>query len=121
MLNWLTVVFACQLAGEFIVAGTGLPLPGPVVGMVILFAGLMVRGSIPENLEPVAGALLSNLSLLFVPAGTGIMVHLALLKSDGVAVSVALVVSTLLTVAVTGLMMQWLGRSRGGDAAGEGK
>jgi hypothetical protein len=56
----------------------------------------------------VSGALLSNLSLLFVPAGTGIMVHLSLLAGDGIAVSVALVVSTIATIAVTGLMMQAL-------------
>jgi holin-like protein len=76
--------------------------------MALLFAGLAVRGSIPKDLDTVSGALLSNLSLLFVPAGTGIMVHLSLLAGDGIAVSVALVVSTVATIAVTGLVMQAL-------------
>jgi putative effector of murein hydrolase LrgA (UPF0299 family) len=116
MINWLTVIFACQLAGEAITAASGIPLPGPVIGMVILFVGLMIKGSIPAGLEPVAGALLANLSLLFVPAGTGIMVHLALLKTDGLAVSVALLASTIVTVAVTGLLMQFLTRRRSGQA-----
>lgn len=108
MLTYLTLIFACQLAGEALVAATGLPLPGPVMGMALLFAGLLAKGSIPKDLDTVGGALLSNLSLLFVPAGTGIMVHLSLLAGDGIAVSVALVVSTVATIAITGLLMQAL-------------
>ncbi|GAB4363478.1 MAG: CidA/LrgA family protein [Oricola sp.] len=119
MLNYLTLIFGCQLAGEAFVAASGIPVPGPVMGMVLLFAGLAIKGSIPRNLDAVSGALLSNLSLLFVPAGTGIMVHLGLLAGDGIAVSVALIVSTVATIAVTGLVMQALiarKRKDGSDA-----
>lgn len=115
MLNYLTLIFFCQLVGEAFVASTGLPVPGPVLGMVLLFAGLSIRGSIPKELDTVSGALLSNLSLLFVPAGTGIMVHLSLLAGDGIAVSVALLISTTATIAVTGLMMQALTRKKPGS------
>jgi holin-like protein len=120
MLNYLTLIFACQLAGEAFVAATGIPVPGPVMGMVLLFAGLLVRGSIPKDLDTVSGALLSNLSLLFVPAGTGIMVHLGLLAGDGIAVSVALVVSTVATIAVTGLVMQALTAKKRKDQSDAG-
>lgn len=117
MLNYLTLIFLCQLIGEAFVAATGLPVPGPVVGMALLFAGLVFKGAIPKDLDTVSGALLTNLSLLFVPAGTGIMVHLALLGSDGFAVSVALIVSTVATIAVTGLVMQALtARQRKGES-----
>lgn len=115
MLNYLTLIFLCQLAGEALVAATGLPVPGPVLGMALLFAGLMARGAVPEELGTVSTALLSNLSLLFVPAGTGIMVHLSLLANDGVAVSVALVVSTMATIAVTGLLMQAMTAKKTGN------
>lgn len=108
MLNYLTLIFACQLAGEALVATTGIPVPGPVLGMMLLFAGLAIHGSVPKDLDAVSGALLSNLSLLFVPAGTGIMVHLKLLAGDGISVSVALILSTVATIAVTGLLMQAL-------------
>jgi holin-like protein len=76
--------------------------------MMLLFAGLAIHGSVPKDLDTVSGALLSNLSLLFVPAGTGIMVHLKLLAGDGIPVSVALTLSTVATIAVTGLLMQAL-------------
>lgn len=116
MLEALTIILACQLVGELIVVGTGMPLPGPVVGMVLLFVGLLLRGGIPETLGRVAGSLLDNLSLLFVPAGVGVMTHLSLLESEWLPISASLVVSTLLTIAVTGLVMTLLVRLHGRDA-----
>ena len=109
MLGYLTLIFSCQLAGELVVGALGLSLPGPVLGMLILFAWLLWRG-LPEDLARVADALLGHLSLLFVPAGVGVMVHLGLLGADWLPITGALVVSTALTVAVTGLVMAWLGR-----------
>jgi holin-like protein len=113
MLFHLTLIFTCQLLGELIVAATGAPIPGPVAGMVILFAGLLAKGSIPDEMQTIGNALLSNLSLLFVPAGTGIMVHASLLARDGAAISVALVVSTVLTILVTALVMLAVRRLQG--------
>lgn len=110
MLEYLTFILACQLAGEFIVASTGMPVPGPVIGMVLLFVFLSIRGEVPGQLAQVADALLRNLSLLFVPAGVGVMLHFELLGTDALPLSVALVLSTLATIAVTALMMRFLGR-----------
>jgi holin-like protein len=110
MLFYLTLIFCCQLLGELIVAASGMPIPGPVAGMVILFAGLAVKGAIPDDLQSVGNALLANLSLLFVPAGTGVMVHFTLLKNDGLAVSTALVGSTVITIAVTALVLVGINR-----------
>ena len=110
MLFYLTVILVCQLAGESLVLALGLPLPGPVIGMVLLFAGLLLRGGIPAGLGSVGGALLDNLSLLFVPAGVGVMLHGPLIGQDWLAVSVALVVSTLATVLVTAWLMARLGK-----------
>lgn len=112
MLEALTLILTCQLLGELIVVGTGLPLPGPVVGMLFLFLGLVIRGGIPAPLGQVAGALMDNLSLLFVPAGVGVMTHLSLLEHQWLPISLSLVVSTLLTIAVTGLVMSALLRLR---------
>lgn len=114
MLGAITLIFACQLAGELLVAALGLPVPGPVAGMVILLAGLMIRGSIPADHGAAGDALLVNFSLLFVPAGVGVMLHAGLLGREWLPIGIALVASTLLTVAVTALVMRRL--SRGGDA-----
>lgn len=91
-------------------------MPGPVVGMVLLFAGLVVRGGIPAGLDGVAGTLLRHLSLLFVPAGVGVMLHVRLIAEEWLPLGAALVVSTLVTIAATGLVMRALLRDRSGSA-----
>ena len=122
MLTYLTLIFCCQLLGELLVSFTGLPVPGPVIGMLLLFTGLLLHGRLPEDLSHVADALITHLSLLFVPAGVGVMLHLQLLGSELVPISIALVASTLITIAVSGGMMLWLNRNRaaaGSDRGGE--
>ena len=108
MLSYLTVIFGCQLAGELLVSALGLPVPGPVCGMALLFIGLVVRGSLPRDLAAVGSSLLDNLSLLFIPAGVGVMLHAPLLSRDWLPLTVALVASTAVTIAVTALAMAWL-------------
>ena len=77
-----TILLACQLAGEVIARLLGLPVPGPVLGMVILFVALVIRGHVPDDVGVVTGGLLQNLSLLFVPAGVGVMLHAGLLVQN---------------------------------------
>ena len=115
MLESITVLLACQLAGEVLVRFAGLPVPGPVVGMALLFAGLALRGGVPEPLERTCRGLLEHLSLLFVPAGVGVLTHLALVGREWLPISASLLVSTALTIAVTGLVASAL-RRRGADA-----
>ena len=113
MLESLAILLLCQLIGELTVLYLDIPIPGPVVGMFLLFIGLMIRGNIPETLSITANGLLGQLSLLFVPAGVGVMTHLTLLGNQWLPLSASLIVSTLLTIAVTGLMMQHLVSKKG--------
>ncbi|WP_192964109.1 CidA/LrgA family protein [Phycobacter azelaicus] len=110
MLGYLTLILVCQLAGEFITGALALPVPGPVLGMVFLFTFLMLRGHVPKRLDQTADGLLRSMSLLFVPAGTGVILHFQLLGEALLPLGLALVISTLVTIAVTGLLMQWLGK-----------
>lgn len=102
-----TILLACQLAGEVITRMLHLPIPGPVLGMVFLFIGLVVRGYVPEDVGGVADGLLQNLSLLFVPAGVGVMVHMKLIMANWFAIVVALLCSAVITIGVTGVVMKW--------------
>ncbi|MGD2081338.1 MAG: CidA/LrgA family protein [Chromatiales bacterium] len=108
MLESLAVLLLCQLAGELMVVVLGWPVPGPVVGMALLFLGLVIRGGVPQPLADTANGLLAQLSLLFVPAGVGVMTHLRLLGDQWLPLTASLLVSTLLTIAVTGWLMQRL-------------
>lgn len=114
------ILLICQLVGEVIARMLLLPLPGPVLGMVILFCGLAVRGRVPDDTGAVADGLLQNLSLLFVPAGVGVMLHAQLLVENWLPLSVALILSAVITIAVTGLVMNWTARftPRRGEKAG---
>ncbi len=106
MVNALLALLGFQLAGEVIVRALGAPLPGPVLGMLLLFVALSVRGRVPEPLRRASQGLLGNLSLLFVPAGVGVIVHLQLLAADWWRLLIAIVASTLVTLLVTALVMQ---------------
>ncbi|MBU2090862.1 MAG: CidA/LrgA family protein [Alphaproteobacteria bacterium] len=122
MLNALTILLVFQLTGEVIARASGLPLPGPVIGMALLFAALLIRGGLPDSLRSTAGGLLKHLSLLFVPAGVGVVLHLQLIADQWQAISAALLVSTIATIAVSALMMIGLDRLTGRKpAAGEPK
>ena len=102
----------CQLAGEVIARASGVPFPGPVIGMAILFIGLMMRGSVPESLQQTTKSILDHLSLLFVPAGVGVMIYLPLIADEWLPIASAIVIGTLMTIAVTAWIMGGiLGRS----------
>ncbi len=100
---WLLVF---QLAGEVLARGLQWPVPGPVIGMLLLLLVLIWRGGPGEDLRNAGQGLLGNLSLLFVPAGVGIMVHGHRIADEWLALVVALVGSTVLTLAVTALVMR---------------
>ena len=101
MIVALTLLFFCQLAGEVIVHALGLTFPGPVLGMALIFGGLMVVGHSGPALDAVADTLLRNLSLLFVPAAVGVVQQAGLIAANWLAISAALIVSTVLTLVVT--------------------
>lgn len=104
---------AAQAAGTALVTALGIPVPGAVAGLLLLLAGLMVLGRVPEGLGRVADLLLRHLNLFFVPAGVGLMAHLALLARDGAAIAVAVVLSTLAGLAVAGWVFMRLAARRG--------
>lgn len=103
---------AAQAAGTALVTVLGIPVPGAVAGLLLLLAGLMALGRVPEGLGRVADLLLRHLNLFFVPAGVGLMAHLALLARDGAAIAVAVVLSTLAGLAVAGWVFMRLAAPR---------
>ncbi len=105
MLEALTLILACQLIGEVTVLVSGLPVPGPVLGMLLLLAWLFLRGTVSDGVERTADTLLGHLSLLFVPAGVGVLLHWERVRDQWLAIAAALFFGTLITLAVTGLTM----------------
>lgn len=110
MLIGLLLLLLCQLLGEWLVLALGLPVPGPVMGMVLMLAGLIIKRDVPELIRQPAEGLLRHLALLFVPAGVGLMVHAELIAAEWLIILVALVVSTVVTIGVTALVLKRLSR-----------
>lgn len=116
MLYAITTLFLCQLAGELLVQWLGLPIPGPLIGMLLLFVALLVRGGVPEALSETSGHLLRNLMLLFIPAVTGVMLHFERVGREWLPFLAAGIVGAAFTMAVTALTLRWMIRITGKDA-----
>jgi holin-like protein len=107
-LAWLLVF---QSIGEVLSRGLSLPLPGPVLGLMLLLVALYF----PVVREPVAECanfMLAHLSLLFIPVGVGVMTHLALLSQYGGRMLLVVVLSTWIGLAVTVLVLYGFNRKK---------
>lgn len=107
-LQGIATLLVFQLLGEIITMLLGLKIPGPVLGMILLFGTLLSIRRVPESLRFSSSHLLSHLSLLFVPAGVGVVTHLQRIGSEWLPIVVTLFVSTLVSMAVTAWVMQWM-------------
>ena len=113
VLSALFALLLCQLAGEALSRILHSPVPGPVLGMLLLATFYIVRRREPgESMQKASDGLLRWLGLLFVPAGVGVVTHLDLLRASWLPVTVALLGSTLLTLLTTALLMHWCTRGR---------
>lgn len=111
MIRDLAVLLVCQLVGEAVVRAAGLPLPGPVLGLMLLLAFLLWSGArartqptlaaVADGVGRTADRILAVLGLLFVPAGVGVVTELELFERHGGALAVALAVSVVATLLVT--------------------
>ena len=108
-LRGITWLLLLQSLGEIISRGLHLPLPGPVVGMLLLLLALRWP-LVHDSVQVVAEFLLQHLSLLFVPVGVGVMTHLDVLGQYGVRIALVIVLSTWISLAVTALVLRALMR-----------
>ena len=115
MLNSIFIILLFQLMGEFIQKFFEFSIPGPVIGLIFLLSVLLIIKKINKkheafdtNLVITAENLLSYLPLLFIPVGVGVVMHLSLLEENLVSVLLVIVFGTLLTLALTGYVMEKL-------------
>jgi holin-like protein len=116
LLPAFAILLLFQCLGEGAVFLLGLPVPGPVAGMILLFVSLLLWPSLQTRIETAAGELLRHLSLLFVPAGVGIVAAAGSGSGHWLAIVASLVASTVLTLAVTALVLHKMKPEGEGDA-----
>ena len=108
MIIQIGILFAFLALGELIVWATGVPVPSSVLGMILLAAALKAGVVKLRHVERVAGFLTHNLAFFFVPAGVGLMNCLGLLREQWLPITGASVASTVVIIAVTGRVHQWV-------------
>jgi holin-like protein len=108
MINTLATLLVFQTIGEGLSYALSIPVPGPVIGMIMLFIYLLIRKDAAKKLAPTSLAMLKHFSLLFVPAGVGIMVHAQRVAAEWLPITVALVVSTVVSIVVTAAVVRRL-------------
>lgn len=110
MIQGLVMLVVGQLVGEAVVAVSGLPVPGAVVGMGLVLLLLVTRrGQMPE-LRRGGSALLMLVPLFLVPVSVGIMEQADALQADAWPLAASLVISIVLGMAATGLTIRWMRR-----------
>jgi putative effector of murein hydrolase LrgA (UPF0299 family) len=107
MIKGFAWLLGFQLIGEVLAYAAGGSIPGPVIGLALLALFLLAARRFPavaateEATGKVADGLLANLGILFVPAGVGIIEHLDLVRSLGLPILAAILISTVATLVVT--------------------
>lgn len=119
MLYALIVILCCQLIGEVINRTIGLALPGPVIGMALLLAGLITIPPLRDLLRPTAQGILGNMSMLFVPAGVGVVGHLGVIGHQAFPIAVAVIASTVLALLAGAFTFTLVARLTGTTATPE--
>jgi holin-like protein len=104
------LLVTCDSAGRLLSWAFGLPVPGTVIGILLLLALVLSLRRIPEQVARVADFLLAHLNFFYIPAGVGVMSYAALLADDLWPVIVALFVSTFLAMLAAGFAFQWTAR-----------
>ncbi|QKJ67531.1 CidA/LrgA family protein [Deefgea piscis] len=108
MLYGLSIIFLALVSGELLRQLFQLPIPAVVIGMLLLTAWCIVRRGAEPRVVYASEGLLRYLGILFVPAGVGLIELGDKLKSQGVAMVVTILMSTVITLLVTGLVLQFL-------------
>ncbi len=108
MLHAIAALFILQLIGEVLVQWLGLPVPGPLVGMLLLLAALIAYGRVPEALRDTTSGLLQHLMLLFIPAVTGVMMHFGRVSQEWLPFLAAGVGGAAITLVVTAFTLRWM-------------
>ena len=107
MLYAIAVLFAFQLLGEFLVRISGLPLPGALVGTLLLLVGLLFYKRLPKPLEDTAQVLLQNMMLLFIPVIAGVMLEFGHLRREWLPFVLACVAGAAITFTATALTFRF--------------
>ncbi|MEY3429463.1 MAG: hypothetical protein RI930_290 [Pseudomonadota bacterium] len=114
MLRAIFIIFFFQLLGEAIKKFFEMRIPGPVLGLILLLVVLIFLKrfktvaitNLKEDVINTSNYILNYLSLLFVPIGVGVVMHLSYLENNLFKVLIIVFISTILTIGLTAFLME---------------
>jgi holin-like protein len=112
VIRGFAILLSCQLLGELVVRAGDWPVPGNVLGMVVLLLALLLEVVKLEWVTEAAELLLTHMALLFIPVGVAVMLYFELIGREWLPILAATLLSTFVVIAVTGLVTTWLAGDR---------
>lgn len=113
------IIFGIYLLGVLITDITGVPIPGNVIGMVILFLVLYLKVIKVEQISTISNFFLEHLAFFFIPAGVGLISSFSVIKNIWLQLLIVCFVTTAITMICTGLVVQKIANKKEGDKDGK--
>ena len=113
------IIFGIYLLGVLITDITGVPIPGNVIGMVILFLLLYLKVIKVEQISTISNFFLEHLAFFFIPAGVGLISSFSVIKNIWLQLLIVCFVTTAITMICTGLVVQKIANKKEGDKDGK--
>ena len=113
------IIFGIYLLGVLIKDITGVPIPGNVIGMVILFLLLYLKVIKVEQISTISNFFLEHLAFFFIPAGVGLISSFSVIKNIWLQLLIVCFVTTAITMICTGLVVQKIANKKEGDKDGK--
>nr|WP_302702980.1 CidA/LrgA family protein [uncultured Clostridium sp.] len=113
------IIFGIYLLGVLITDITGVPIPGNVIGMVILFLLLYLKVIKVEQISTISNFFLEHLAFFFIPAGVGLISSFSVIKNIWLQLLIVCFVTTAITMICTGLVVQKIANEKEGDKDGK--
>lgn len=113
------IIFGIYLLGVLITDITGVPIPGNVIGMLILFLLLYLKVIEVEQISTISNFFLEHLAFFFIPAGVGLISSFSVIKNIWLQLLIVCFVTTAITMICTGLVVQKIANKKEGDKDGK--
>ncbi len=108
MYRGLAIIFGFYFMGEVTAEIANLPIPGNVLGMIFLVLALGGGLINLKDVEKEAEFFIDNMSIMFIPPGVGVMLYFGLLRDEFLPIIGALGLSFVITLGVTGKIVEVL-------------
>lgn len=116
LLRELLIILVFYFAGQILTKLLNLPIPGNIVGMILLLFLLCTNVVKLEMVDTVANFLLDHLAFFFIPAGVGLLTSLVVIKNSFIRLLIVCFISTIITIAVTALVVDFMTKEKNKDA-----